>query len=114
MVNKSNIKALNRSIKENWGLGKFKTILTYKAKLHDINIVYIDEAYTSKICSNCGNMKDMNLSKRVYKCKCGMELDRDINSSINIFNRYKGHKELSYKQINQVTTLHFRYGKLVA
>jgi putative transposase len=114
MVKKSEIKTLNRSIKENWGVGKFKTILTYKAKLHGVNIVCIDEAYTSKTCSNCGRKQDMNLSKRVYKCQCGMELDRDINSSINIFNKYKGNKELNYKGISQVTTLHFRYGKLVA
>ena len=114
MVNKSNIKILNRSIKENWGLGKFKTILTYKAKLHGVNIVYVNEAYTSKTCSYCGEMQDMNLSKRVYGCQCGMEIDRDVNSSINIYNKYKGHKELSYKKINQVITLYFQYGKLVA
>ncbi|APM39804.1 zinc ribbon domain-containing protein [Clostridium kluyveri] len=55
MIKNSEIKKFNRSIKENWGLGKFKTYLTYKAKLHDVEIVKINEAYTSKICSNCGN-----------------------------------------------------------
>ncbi|SHH52950.1 Putative transposase DNA-binding domain-containing protein, partial [Tepidibacter thalassicus DSM 15285] len=53
-------------------------------------------------------------SKRVYKCTCGMTLDRDINSSINIFNKHNKNKTLNYKNINQVTTLHFHYGKLVA
>ncbi|SHH54400.1 zinc ribbon domain-containing protein, partial [Tepidibacter thalassicus] len=114
MIKKSNLTKLNRSIKENWGLGKLKTFLTYKAKLHDVKVVYINEAYTSKTCSNCGNQKSMELSKRVYKCKCGMTLDRDINSSINIFNKYNKNKTLNYKNINQVTTLHFHFGKLVA
>ena len=82
--------------------------------MHGVNIVYVDEAYTSKTCSYCGEMQDMNLSKRVYGCQCGMEIDRDVNSSINIYNKYKGHKELSYKKINQVITLYFQYGKLVA
>lgn len=42
---------------------------------------------SSQICNRCGN-KDKNikdLSKREYKCpKCGIEVDRDINASINI------------------------------
>ncbi|QXM06887.1 zinc ribbon domain-containing protein [Crassaminicella indica] len=61
MIKKSNLTKLNRSIKENWGLGKFNTFLTYKAKLHDVKVVYINEAYTSKTCSNCGNRKSMEL-----------------------------------------------------
>ncbi|SHH27409.1 putative transposase, partial [Tepidibacter thalassicus DSM 15285] len=44
----------------------------------------------------------------------GMILDRDINSSINIFNKHNKNKTLNYKNINQVTTLHFHFGKLVA
>ena len=42
---------------------------------------------SSQICNRGGN-KDKNikdLSKREYKCpKCGIEVDRDINASINI------------------------------
>jgi putative transposase len=39
-------------------------------------------------------MKD--LSKREYKCnKCGLELDRDINASVNIM--FEGIKELIKK-----------------
>lgn len=113
MIKSSDIKKLNRSIKENWGLGKFKAYLIYKAKLHDVEIVKINEAYTSKTCSNCGNQHDMPLSNRVCRCECGMTLDRDINSAINIFNRYKDNKGLNYKNINQMTTLYFKNGKLV-
>jgi len=114
MIKNSEIKKFNRSIKENWGLGKFRTYLTYKAKLHDVEIVKINEAYTSNICSNCGNKHDMPLFNRVYKCKCGMSIDRDINSAINIFNRYKENEQFTYKNINKVTTLYFRNGRLVA
>jgi transposase len=41
---------------------------------------------TTKICSNCGNKKeDITLSDRTYKCdKCGLAIDRDLNSAINI------------------------------
>ncbi len=41
---------------------------------------------TTKICSQCGNKKqDIKLSDRTYKCKkCGLVIDRDLNSAINI------------------------------
>ena len=43
-----------------------------------------------------------------------MNIDRDINSAINILNRYKQNQQLNYKNINKVTTLYFQNGKLVA
>ncbi len=43
---------------------------------------------TSKERSSCGNIQDMPLSERTYLCnRCGMQLDRDINASINILDR---------------------------
>ncbi len=41
---------------------------------------------TTKICSRCGNRKeDITLSDRTYKCgNCGLVIDRDLNSAINI------------------------------
>ncbi len=43
-------------------------------------------AATTKICSRCGQKKkDITLSDRTYKCeKCGLVIDRDLNSAINI------------------------------
>jgi len=41
---------------------------------------------TTKTCSRCGNKKeDITLSDRTYKCEnCGLVIDRDLNSAINI------------------------------
>ncbi|RUM62075.1 MAG: transposase [Persephonella sp.] len=41
---------------------------------------------TTKICSRCGSRKEeIRLSERIYKCEvCGLEIDRDLNSAINI------------------------------
>ncbi len=41
---------------------------------------------TTKICSRCGNKKEkITLSDRTYKCNnCGLVIDRDLNSAINI------------------------------
>ena len=42
---------------------------------------------SSKMCSNCGSIKeDLKLSDRVFKCDCGFEIDRDLNASINLKN----------------------------
>ena len=43
---------------------------------------------SSKLCSNCGNMKnDLKLSDRNYHCDvCGLAIDRDLNAAINIRN----------------------------
>ncbi|WP_171011345.1 zinc ribbon domain-containing protein, partial [Haloimpatiens lingqiaonensis] len=30
--------------------------------------------------------KDLKLSDRVYKCSCGLSIDRDLNASINLAN----------------------------
>ena len=54
-----------------------------------IEIVEADKWYpSSKKCSNCGNIKeDLSLSDRIYSCpKCGLEIDRDYNASINLKN----------------------------
>ena len=42
---------------------------------------------SSKTCSNCGKVKkDLKLSDRIYKCDCGLTIDRDLNASINLKN----------------------------
>ena len=62
--------------------------LSYKSKYKGKDFYQIDTYYpSSQICSRCINQdkeyKDLN--KREYKCiKCGQEIDRDLNASINI------------------------------
>src|SRR5215467_334868 len=43
---------------------------------------------TSTTCSRCGHKCRMPLSVRVYRCgKCGLIIDRDHNSSLNVEGR---------------------------
>ena len=67
---------------------KFKTKLTVKCKENHIELRIVDRFYpSSKTCSNCGEIKqDLKLSDRIYKCDCGLTIDRDLNSSINLKN----------------------------
>ena len=67
---------------------EFKTKLTFKCKENHIELRIVDRFYpSSKTCSNCGKVKkDLKLSDRIYKCDCGLTIDRDLNASINLKN----------------------------
>lgn len=62
--------------------------LEYKSKFKGKKFYQIYEYYSSsQICSRCDNQdkKYKNLNERIYECtKCHLELDRDLNASINI------------------------------
>ena len=60
--------------------------LLYKAEEAGKVVVLVNPRYTSRICSRCGSMKEqLDLKERIYDCdKCNLEMDRDLNASINI------------------------------
>ncbi|HKZ39971.1 MAG TPA: RNA-guided endonuclease TnpB family protein [Candidatus Hodarchaeales archaeon] len=75
---------LAKSIHDAAWSGFFST-LSYKAEYAGRKFVAINPAYTSQNCSNCGHRQKMELSERVYRCHCcHIELDRDLNASLNI------------------------------
>lgn len=78
---------LSKSIAKQ-GFYKFRRMLEYKCKFNGIELVVADRFYpSSKTCSKCGNInKNLKLSDRVYKCECGLSIDRDLNASINLSN----------------------------
>ena len=66
-----------------------RTKLINKCKERNIELRLVDTFYpSSKTCSCCGNIKkNLKLKDRIYKCdKCGLEIDRDLNASINLKN----------------------------
>ncbi|EOU2033105.1 transposase [Clostridium perfringens] len=67
---------------------EFKTKLISKCKQNNIELRIVDRFYpSSKTCSQCGEIKkDLKLSNRIYKCNCGLDIDRDLNASINLKN----------------------------
>lgn len=68
---------------------EFRRQIEYKAGLYGIEVVIADRFYpSSKTCHICGNVKrELTLSDRIYKCsECGLEIDRDVNASINLAN----------------------------
>ena len=82
-------KALHRAVYNDWGLYSFVQMLTYKCLLAGKALVVLDERDTSKTCSGCWQMQAMPLHKRTYRCgACGLVMDRDENSAVNIRERY--------------------------
>ena len=73
-------------------LGFFRKYLGNKCEENGIKLIKADRNFPStQKCSKCGNIKKGNekltLEDRIYKCnECGLEIDRDLNASINLKN----------------------------
>ncbi|MPQ42519.1 transposase [Clostridium tarantellae] len=67
---------------------KFITYMKYKCEFNGIEFIQVPRFYpSSKKCSICGNIKkDLKLKDRIYKCSCGLVIDRDKNASYNLAN----------------------------
>ena len=79
---------LSKSIQEQC-FYEFRRQLTYKCLWNNIELRVVDRFYpSSKLCSECGGInKNLKLSDREYICvECGVVIDRDKNSSINLKN----------------------------
>ena len=78
---------LNREI-QNCAWNQLVQMLLYKAESADKEVVLVDPRNTTKECSSCGNIVVKGLSERMHRCDaCGLEMDRDHNAAINIYNR---------------------------
>ena len=63
----------------------FRQKLIGRAKQHSTTIIFCREHYTSKTCTNCGNIKEDLGGNKVYKCIfCNTVLHRDYNAARNI------------------------------
>jgi len=74
---------LSKSILDS-GWGIFKQYLTYKAASAGRQIRFVDPAYTSQTCPQCGTIAKIDLSVRWVNCGCGLSLDRDHRAAINV------------------------------
>lgn len=82
---------LSKSIgSASWSM--FFDMLDYKCAWYGKELIKIDRFEpSSKKCSVCGEINhDLTLSDREWTCKCGTNLDRDLNAAINIKNAGAG------------------------
>lgn len=84
-------KKFSRKVKRKlsrWCKGYLDERIVYIASLFDVEIVYINPAYTSQVCSKCGCMGERS-SKRFVCAHCGHREDADLNAAGNILERWK-------------------------
>lgn len=70
-------------------VSQFRSRLIQKATMLGVTVSIVSRFFpSSQLCSKCGHVKkDLTLADRVYKCEhCGLEIDRDLNASINLKN----------------------------
>lgn len=65
------------------GWGSFKDMINYKC-----NEIDVESRNTTIDCSRCGHRIPKTLAIRIHHCdQCGLVIDRDHNSSLNILKR---------------------------
>ena len=85
-----NIRSTTRKSRKNnhslhtWSFYRLAQFIEYKAKLAGISVEYVNPAYTSQTCPNCGNVHHAN--DRNYTCGCGFHIHRDLLGAMNICN----------------------------
>lgn len=78
-------RSLARSLSDA-AFGEIRRQLEYKCSWYGTRLHVWPRFYpSSKTCSRCGVIKDeLPLSERIYRCDCGLVIDRDLNAAINL------------------------------
>lgn len=69
-------------------MGEFLRQLRYKAGWFGRRLIEADPWFAStQTCSECGtkNPQMKSLARRVFRCPCGHEADRDANAAVNLY-----------------------------
>ena len=67
------------------GMYEFKRQLLYKGEWYGCQVLLADRFYPStKRCSACGEIQEIALKERKYHSVCGLTIDRDLNTAINL------------------------------
>lgn len=84
----ANIRQTARTSRKNeknlhtWSFYRLANFIKYKANLVGIKVEYVNPAYTSQTCPQCGEKN--KAQDRNYLCKCGFKKHRDLVGAMNI------------------------------
>ncbi|MFE4848857.1 RNA-guided endonuclease InsQ/TnpB family protein, partial [Streptomyces sp. NPDC056689] len=69
-----------------WAFAQLGDFIVYKAKRAGVPLVYVDPAYTSQTCAECGHVDKHNrVDQGLFICRgCGVVAHADRNASHNI------------------------------
>ncbi|MEH0423593.1 RNA-guided endonuclease InsQ/TnpB family protein [Streptomyces sp. B21-083] len=75
-----------RATHSSWSFAQLGSFIAYKARKAGVPVVYVDPAYTSRTCAECGHIDKANrVSQAWFACRsCGFVDHADRNSSRNI------------------------------
>ncbi|WP_328436568.1 transposase [Streptomyces sp. NBC_00444] len=75
-----------RATHSSWSFAQLGSFIAYKARRAGVPVVYVDPAYTSRTCAECGHIDRANrVSQAWFACRnCGFVDHADRNSSRNI------------------------------
>ncbi|WP_406727361.1 transposase [Streptomyces sp. GD-15H] len=75
-----------RATHSSWAFAQLEAFIAYKARRAGVPVVYVDPAYTSRTCAECGHIDRANrVSQARFACRnCGLVDHADRNGSRNI------------------------------
>lgn len=75
-----------RATHSSWSFAQLGASIAYKARRAGVPVVYVDPAYTSRTCAECGHVDKANrVSQAWFACRnCGVVAHADRNGSRNI------------------------------
>jgi IS605 OrfB family transposase len=78
-----------RRVLHAWSFFQLRAFIAYKAALTGVRVIYVNPAYTSQTCSQCGHCEQANRkSQAKFLCRsCGFSAHADLNAAVNIRSR---------------------------
>jgi IS605 OrfB family transposase len=75
-----------RAAVHSWAFAQLGQFLEYKARRAGVPLIFVDPAYTSQTCSECGHGDKQNRASQArFQCRsCGVVAHADLNASRNI------------------------------
>lgn len=87
---KTEVRQINRVIINESIIGKFRKTLKWVCDKKGKELKIVDEYHTTKECCNCKHEENKDPTIREFTCpKCGIKIERDKNSAINIAEKAK-------------------------
>jgi IS605 OrfB family transposase len=71
-----------RSRLHRWAFRQLQTMIQYKAESRGLEVIYVNPAYSSQECSQCGCVGVRQ--RHHFKCSCGHQQHSDLNASRNL------------------------------
>ena len=98
------VRIKDRYVQVSWSFYQFQQMVEYKAKRNGQTVVFVDPAYTSQTCPECGKIRKANRDKKrhLYVChNCGYQSNDNRIAAMNL--RHKGYDLLTSQYTASMT-----------